>query len=71
MNILTIRASGTVEGMPITSTNPFKGRHFPGEVIVQAIRWYLQYPLAYEHVSQLMGLYQRSCNQPQKIKTSS
>ena len=41
--------------MPITSTNPFKGRHFPGEVIVQAVRWYLQYPLAYEHVSQLMA----------------
>jgi transposase-like protein len=43
------------KGMPITPTNPFKGRHFPGEVIVQAVRWYLQYPLAYEHVSQLMA----------------
>src|SRR6516225_4354987 len=42
-------------GMPITPTNPFKGRHFPGEVIVQCVRWYLQYPLAYEHVSQLMA----------------
>ena len=41
--------------MPITPTNPFKGRHFPGEVIVQCVRWYLQYPLAYEHVSQLMA----------------
>ena len=26
-------------GMPITPTNPFKGRHFPGEVIVQCVRW--------------------------------
>src|SRR5215472_14047668 len=43
------------KGMPITPTNPFKGRHFPGEVIVQCVRWYLQYPLAYEHVSQLMA----------------
>jgi IS6 family transposase len=41
--------------MPITPTNPFKGRHFRGEVIVQCVRWYLQYPLAYEHVSQLMA----------------
>jgi len=41
--------------MPITPTNPFKGRHFSGEVIVQCVRWYLQYPLAYEHVSQLMA----------------
>jgi hypothetical protein len=38
--------------MPITSTNPFKGRHFPGEVIVLCVRWYLRYPLAYEHVAE-------------------
>jgi len=25
--------------MPITPTNPFKGRHFPGEVIVLCVRW--------------------------------
>ena len=37
--------------MPITPTNPFKGRHFPGEVIVLCVRWYLRYPLAYEHVA--------------------
>jgi len=41
--------------MPITPTNPFKGRHFPGEVIVQCVRWYLRYPLAYEHVSELLA----------------
>src|SRR5215468_3514028 len=41
--------------MPITPTDPFKGRHFPGEVIVLCVRWYLQYPLAYEHVSQLLA----------------
>src|ERR1700746_2634242 len=41
--------------MPITPTNPFKGRHFPGQVIVQCVRWYLQYPLAYEHVAQLIA----------------
>ena len=41
--------------MPITPTNPFKGRHFPGEVIVQCVRWYLRYPLAYEPVSELLA----------------
>ena len=26
--------------MPITPTHPFKGRHFPGEVILLCVRWY-------------------------------
>jgi hypothetical protein len=30
------------------------GRQYPGEVIVTAVRWYLRYPLAYEHVSELL-----------------
>src|ERR1700686_3200568 len=41
--------------MPITPTNPFKGRQFPGEVIVLCVRWYLRYPLSYEHVSELLA----------------
>jgi transposase-like protein len=41
--------------MPITVTNPFKGRQYPGEVILQAVRWYLRYPLAYEHVADLLA----------------
>ena len=41
--------------MPITPTNPFKGRHFPGEVILLCVRWYLRYPLAYEHVAELLA----------------
>jgi transposase-like protein len=41
--------------MPITPTHPFKGRHFPGEVIVLCVRWYLRYPLAYEHVAELLA----------------
>src|SRR3954447_15163738 len=32
------------ESMPITPTNPFKGRQYPGEVILSAVRWYLRYP---------------------------
>ena len=41
--------------MAITPTNPFKGRHFPGEVILLCVRWYLRYPLAYEHVAELLA----------------
>ena len=41
--------------MPITSTNPFKGRQYPGDVIIMAVRWYLRYPLAYEHVAELLA----------------
>src|ERR1051326_1753125 len=41
--------------MPITPTNPFKGRQYPGEVILLAVRWYLRYPLAYLHVSEILG----------------
>src|SRR5579863_742574 len=40
--------------MPITPHNPFKGRQFPGEVIVLCVRWYLRYPLSYQHVTELM-----------------
>jgi IS6 family transposase len=41
--------------MPITGSNPFKGRQYPGEVIVLCVRWYLRYPLSYEHVSELLA----------------
>jgi hypothetical protein len=40
--------------MPITPTNPFKGRQYPGELILLCVRWYLRYPLAYEHVAEMM-----------------
>jgi len=41
--------------MPIAPGNPFKGRHFSGEVILLAVRWYLRYPLAYEHVAEMLA----------------
>ena len=33
----------------------FKGRHYSGEVILLAVRWYLRYPLAYEHVAEMLA----------------
>src|SRR5947207_10408586 len=41
--------------MPINPHNPFKGRQFPGEVILLCVRWYLRYPLSYEHVTELVA----------------
>src|SRR5215471_13771735 len=41
--------------MPITSSNPFKGAISPSEVILVCVRWYLRYPLAYEHVAELLA----------------
>jgi transposase-like protein len=40
--------------MPITPDHPFQGRQYPGDVILMAVRWYLRYPLAYEHVAELL-----------------
>ena len=28
----------------------FKGAHFPQEIILMGVRWYLAYPLSYRHV---------------------
>jgi hypothetical protein len=41
--------------MPITPANPFKGRQYSGEVILLAVRWYLRYPLAYEHIAEMLA----------------
>ena len=41
--------------MPITVSNPFKRRQHPGELIILCVRWYLRYPLSYEHVTELMA----------------
>jgi transposase-like protein len=41
--------------MPITPTNPFKGRQYPGELILLWVRGYLRYPLAYEHVAEIIA----------------
>ena len=32
----------------------FKGAHFPPEVILMGVRWYVVYPLSTRHVEELM-----------------
>src|SRR4030095_10613657 len=33
----------------------FKGAHFPKEVILMGVRWYIAYPLSTRHVEELMA----------------
>jgi transposase-like protein len=33
----------------------FKGAHFPQEVILMGVRWYVAYPLSTRHVEELMA----------------
>ena len=32
----------------------FKGAHFPQDIILMGVRWYLAYPLSYRHVEALL-----------------
>jgi transposase-like protein len=32
----------------------FKGAHFPPDIILTCVRWYVAYPLSYRHVEELL-----------------
>ena len=32
----------------------FKGAHFPQDIILMGVRWYVAYPLSYRHVEELL-----------------
>ena len=32
----------------------FKGAHFPKDIMLMGVRWYVAYPLSYRHVEELM-----------------
>jgi IS6 family transposase len=38
----------------MTSSSPFKWRHFEPEIIICGVRWYLRYSLSYREVEELM-----------------
>ena len=38
----------------MNSKDPFKWRHFKGEIILLNVRWYLSYPLSYRNLSEMM-----------------
>ena len=33
----------------------FSGKHFPKDIILTAVRWYVAYPLSYRHIEELMA----------------
>jgi len=39
--------------VPITASNPFKWRHYPGDIILWCVRWYLRYPLSVAQISEM------------------
>ena len=38
-----------------TSKNPFKGRQFTAEIILWAVRWYLQFPISYRDLERMLS----------------
>ena len=35
--------------------NPFKWRHYEGEIIILCVRWYLRYALSYRDLEEMMA----------------
>jgi transposase-like protein len=35
--------------------SPFKGRHFAAEIILWAVRWYLQFPISYRDLEHMLS----------------
>ena len=39
--------------LPITPSNPFKWRHYHGDMILWCVRWYLRYPISFAHLAEM------------------
>jgi transposase-like protein len=39
--------------VPITASNPFKWRHYPGDIIMWCVRWYLRYPISVAQMAEI------------------
>jgi IS6 family transposase len=39
--------------VPITAANPFKWRHYPGDIIMWCVRWYLRYPISVAQMAEM------------------
>jgi transposase-like protein len=38
-----------------SNKNPFKGRQFTAEIILWAVRWYLQFPISYRDLERMFA----------------
>src|ERR671928_191655 len=45
--------NAVVEKLKRRSKDDFKGRHFEATLILQAVSWYLRYPLSYRDIEEL------------------
>jgi transposase-like protein len=45
----------------------FKWRHFPAEIIILCVRWYLRYKLSYEDLTEMMA--ERGAHNVLQIRT--
>ena len=45
--------SAIAEKLKRRSKDDFKGRHFEASLILQAVSWYLRYPLSYRDIEEL------------------
>ncbi len=43
-----------VERLKRRSKNVFKGRHYEASLILQAVSWYLRYPLSYRDIEEML-----------------
>ena len=39
--------------MPVTASNPFKWRHYSGDIILWCVRWYLRFPISFAHLTEV------------------
>lgn len=49
----TVILRATVEKLKRQSKEDFKGRHFEARRIIQALTWYLRYPLSYRDLESM------------------
>jgi len=57
--------SAIAEKLKRRSKDDFKGRHFEAALILQAVSWYLRYPLSYRDIEELfLGFCQGSRHCP-------
>src|SRR3954465_4037280 len=39
--------------LPTTASNQFKGRHYPWDIIMWCVRWYLRYPISFTLMAEM------------------
>ena len=52
----TLQARGVMDPIgEVRAVSDFKGRHFEGEIVLWAVRWYCRYGVSYRYLEQMMA----------------